>query len=67
LNNRLDFEKEEAAKKRQHEEAMEKRPEDAELAREESLLSAKRAREKFMIQLLQVALRRDNNNGSDAV
>ncbi|KAE9161303.1 hypothetical protein PF004_g30870 [Phytophthora fragariae] len=67
LNNRLNFEKEEAAKKRQHEEMMEMRREDAERAREDRLLSAERAREKFMMQLLQVALRHGNNNGSEAV
>ncbi|KAE8952281.1 hypothetical protein PR003_g33523, partial [Phytophthora rubi] len=67
LNNRLNFEKEEAAKKRQHEEMLEKRREDAERAREERLLSAERAREKFMMQLLQVALRHGNNNGSEPV
>ncbi|KAE8965621.1 hypothetical protein PR002_g28628 [Phytophthora rubi] len=67
LNIRLNFEKEEAAKKRQHEEMMEKRREDAERAREERLLSAERTRENFMMQMLQVALRHGNNNGSEPV
>lgn len=56
LNNRLEFEKEEAEKKRQHEEKLESRREKA-----ERVMAAQCARKTFMLQLLQVAFSRAGN------
>ncbi|RLN70955.1 hypothetical protein BBJ28_00025968 [Nothophytophthora sp. Chile5] len=56
LNNRLAFEREEANKKRAHEEKLELLRERAEVAREERQVAAERERERFMLQVLQTPL-----------
>ncbi|KAE9043448.1 hypothetical protein PR003_g5651 [Phytophthora rubi] len=56
LNSRLQFEKEEAERKREHEVRMEAQRQRAERARDERLLAAEHARERFMLQLLEIAV-----------
>ncbi|KAG1707045.1 hypothetical protein DVH05_026262 [Phytophthora capsici] len=58
LNSRLQFEKDEAERKRDHELKLEQQRQEAERARDERMQAAERDREKFMLQLLEIALGR---------
>ncbi|KAG2781181.1 hypothetical protein PC116_g1169 [Phytophthora cactorum] len=62
LNSRLQCEKEEAEKAREHEIKMELHRQEAERARDERLLAAERERDNFMMRLMEIALGQSNTH-----
>ncbi|KAG2762304.1 hypothetical protein Pcac1_g25924 [Phytophthora cactorum] len=62
FNSRLQFEKDEVEKSREHEIKMELHRQEAERALDERLLAAERERENFMMRLMEIALGQSNTN-----
>ncbi|GMF31320.1 unnamed protein product [Phytophthora lilii] len=62
LSDRLQFEREEADKKRAYEVMMEQQRQEAEMAREEGQSAAERERQKFMLKLVEMAMARGKEN-----